>query len=229
MAKLTELADIESAALGFSRESARSVILYLRPAGLIQSAGRGRNAADMTPADAAALLVGLSHFAPVREVAVSTKLILDAQRQDGFGRFVPSLALPPFDFLSDLGEAHTFGQALVYLIEEIIHAGGLFEEDGFGAHIQIKTTPVGYEPRIRFVEFDDADQLVVRRKWDLHYLAPRPEFTSRSQERWGEVADGLEKRNGRRTVTIGFDAGVLYEIADCLRGGPLREGEGEDA
>src|SRR3954471_25082339 len=112
MTKLKQLVSGVAFALGDPRPSVNVLAIQLRKAGLIKSTGRGLNAADMTPADAAALLVSCMAGGLSTETSSTTATMLAAKA----GKKELGEAFTGNILASKLITIETFGAAVEYLI-----------------------------------------------------------------------------------------------------------------
>lgn len=78
MALLSELSSVIAEVEGLPEPFVSGVARYLREAGLIRQAGRGRGAANMTPQDAACLLIGVNGTGLAKDVVQSVHRFSDA-------------------------------------------------------------------------------------------------------------------------------------------------------
>lgn len=110
MARLPALIDTVADLDGRDRGSVASVARAVREAGLISTTNRGRGAADMTSADAAALLLGLFGADGASRSVEGAKRLQNLKREAVLDEDIPKL------FAAIVG-ARTFGSALEALIE----------------------------------------------------------------------------------------------------------------
>jgi hypothetical protein len=224
MAKLSQLVPAVTAALGVDEGSARSITNELRKAGLIRTAGRGTNAAEMGPHDAAVLLVGLSHISPLLGVARSTGLILNARPEE------------------DSATGEMFGQALSELIDEQMKgAASRFKikiESSSAAYLCTIERGTGEPQQVshyvaprRALTGRDID-----REWYTERLGERgvsvegTAIRARADKRQRELearqraifeeARQLALSPSGQIVTFTFDDAVVRQVAECLRDAP---------
>lgn len=129
MAKLSELAELTAKVTGLDIRSVRETARRLREAGLIQTGTGGRyGGADMTARDAAALLTALLGAGDNRDVKRSPEtvnlcwpmVIRKYTKADG-----TELQAVPGGYFG-LAPEHTFGDALIALIEGMVRDGLLY-------------------------------------------------------------------------------------------------------
>ncbi len=129
MARLSELVKGVAKALHIEQRTVALAARYLREHGLISETGRGLGAAQMTPRDAANLVLALMASDAIKAAALQTKAAGEAAFaavEINFSGKVETSAekLPPCGFLRDeSGAPHAFGGALVSLIDEIVRFG----------------------------------------------------------------------------------------------------------
>jgi DNA-binding transcriptional ArsR family regulator len=124
MAKLSELVSETSEITGVPIATVREIGRRLREAGLIRTGKGGRyGGADMTSSDAASLLTALllsrASFLFHSDIVAQTRLYLNDfkayhVKRDFMGRWDHRISLPK---LCELDRGHTFGDALIALID----------------------------------------------------------------------------------------------------------------
>jgi hypothetical protein len=156
MAKLRDLIATTAHLLGDSEASINVLAIQLRRADLIRKEGRGLNAADMSAADAAALLTSAMAGGLATETAETTARVLNCdnvvrpsgiEHPAGAKLSRPSRELHPW--IQTFDRPHTFGEAFTGLFEYCI-AGESPEpkHEIAGAIISVERTAAFYECKI---------------------------------------------------------------------------------
>jgi hypothetical protein len=130
--KLRQMIEAVAATLGDPEPSVNVLAMHLRKTGLITKAGRGMNAADMTPKDAATLFIASLAGGYATETATTTTRVMSA-KLNKLEYVAPDLMREQFDYikgkglLQDLPYEHSFGEAIESLFAYFsnrINAGG---------------------------------------------------------------------------------------------------------
>ncbi len=200
MAKLRELVTATARLLGETEASINVLSIQLRRAGMIRKEGRGLNAADMGPEDAAALLTSALAGGMATETAETTARVLKCKN------FSKSEQEAWY-----LYHCSTFGEAFTGLIDAFIRKE--IEDPGQGAFIvavSVQRTAAFYECKIDILNKYRRDRLL--------FLGPTEKGKHLPMQELLAHRNDLLRRYGRKSVTEEIDEIVLSEIADLLRG-----------
>lgn len=108
-----------AAALGMNEGVVSTTLKSLRAHRMISMKGRGKNAAEMTPEDVAALLAGIATGAGTADIPPIARILLDmpARYEIRHDRAIDRLVNNPLNLLRP---GHTFSQGLAALLSEEI-------------------------------------------------------------------------------------------------------------
>lgn len=244
MVKFSGLAPIITNILGLPEPTAETVARSLRPAGLLNSKGRGLGGASMTSWDLSNMLLGMTcseQFKEAGEVVpfyrylfgqTKRHMLAPEQREpvvDGNGlvRVLPpeSLCPEPMQWLADTAQGQTLGDALDRLFD-MAHEGTLQT-----LFRQLASRHVGGEGADREARFDRAIELgMIYLRIEFSRPRPRVVITFGDdlmppflQVEFGaqgamETSEQLDRRQiGDRVVTVTVTHKTIFALGEALR------------
>ena len=129
MAKLSALMDVMANTLGIERARVNVLAMRLRKEGLIRSTGRGLNAADMGPSDAANLVLALLGGGFVDRAASRVRELRRAEPRKWLRNGAEHIGTPDLPFAQRLLAHHDLGEMLDELIAEYVEHGSFRSDD----------------------------------------------------------------------------------------------------
>lgn len=207
MAKLKDLVAATAQALGDPEASVNVLAMELRKNGLIRSTGRGLHAAEMTPDDAASLLIACLSGGPVREASDTTARV-GALPSTGIAkelrnrnhskdkrenlRLIKERLISKRPILSTLVNGHQFSLALSSILKQYMESR--------------KSLPFVY------VSVENISGLYIA---EVEFFFYYRRFREASLSYCGMGADTTTRG---KTIRTRIDRNVLRAIADCLCG-----------
>lgn len=208
--KITDLIAAAARATGVRQQSTWQCARILREAGLIRHHGRGRSAADMAPADAANLLLGLMASDAWPEAPANVRLAREATPQHVKinGSFQDAPVALPVPFLYDeSGQPRTFGDAIEALIAEMVAEGD--PVGNYGLPIENLFIGVDRPGTSGLIE------IVGENDFAISYRREDPRLDGITGDAWNKRRVELAQEPGMSVrATIGFES--LWTLADCL-------------